>query len=251
MHLTHFLLLLSFFAQCTTLTSADESRASTTARTPLAPASLRCICPTMAREELSTSKSLLRRTPPTSTPTSSTPTTPLPRTKPPSTRTASSTWASVCARCFSSCVRVGLPGFITCFSFCVTRRTRCLPDTQPDERHGGRAPGGRSQHLRRPRRRPSSASPGAGGLHRQQHAAGGAGHSDRRPRPLCRDPRLRLLPQHRCIGPRTGCGVEGKVTGAFRPVEVVYPKRRLQGGEFRSGRTQQKLASLFLSFSFF
>lgn len=81
--------------QCTISTWAAECRASTTARMRLALVSRRCTCPMMAREELSTSRSRHRPTPPTNTPTSTTQTTRHLPMRPPSTQTACSTSISV------------------------------------------------------------------------------------------------------------------------------------------------------------
>lgn len=82
------------FLQCITSTLEDESQALNMAQAPSAPVSLPCISLT-EKELLFISRSLLRRTSPTSTPTSITQMTPLRHTKPPSTRTPSSTWTSV------------------------------------------------------------------------------------------------------------------------------------------------------------
>lgn len=154
--------------QCTTSTLEDESQALTTARTPLGPASLPCICLMMEKEALSISKSLLRLTQPTNTPTSSTLTTPLLRTKPPSTQTASSTWTLVGADPFiHAFLRVQSVKLSASFPlFVVTFRTqRGCHGAEPDERHGGWAPGG---YTHRPwsRARLGAALSGEGGLHR-------------------------------------------------------------------------------------
>lgn len=83
------------FPQCTTLTLEDGFQDLTTARMPLALASLPCICLMMEREVLFISKSPLRHMQPTNTLTSSTLTTPLLLMRPPSTQTASSMWTLV------------------------------------------------------------------------------------------------------------------------------------------------------------
>lgn len=94
----------------------------------------------------------------------------------------------------------------------VVLRTHGGPHgAEPNERHGRRAPGRRSEQLcSHPRL--CAALPGEGGLHRQQHAPGGARHANRRAGPTSCGGGPHVLPQHCHIGLR---GWVEKVAGVY------------------------------------